>query len=122
MPSSFQEHEGNCLPRVGWYRREIGPLDLPADKRVLLHIDAAATVAEVFVERERLGSHLGGWTPFRFDVTDLVRRAVPGQPQELRVRLDEKWATTPRVSSPSSSPLRRNVAGGEAARGAGDLH
>ncbi len=90
VPSSFQEHEGNAFHGVGWYRREIGPLDLPADKRVLLHFDAAATVAEVLWNGERLGSHLGGWTPFRFDVTDLVRRAVPGQPHELRVRLDEK--------------------------------
>ncbi len=90
VPSSFQEHEGNAFHGVGWYRREIGPLDLPAGKRVLLHFDAAATAAEVWWNGERLGSHLGGWTPFRFDVTDLVRRAVPGQPHQIRVRLDEK--------------------------------
>jgi hypothetical protein len=90
VPSTFQEHEGNDFHGVGWYRREIAPFELPAGKRVLLHFEAAATATEVWWNGERLGSHLGGWTPFRFDITDLVRRAASGQPHEVRVRLDEK--------------------------------
>lgn len=90
VPSTFQEHEGNAFHGVGWYRREVAPFALPPGQRVLLHFEAAATAAEVWWNGQRLGNHLGGWTPFRFDVTDLVRQAAAGRPHEVRVRLDEK--------------------------------
>ena len=90
VPSSFQDHEGTDFHGVGWYRRIIPPFPLPAGKRVLVQFQAAATEAEVWWNGTRVGTHLGGWTPFRFDVTDLVRAATPGRPRELRVRLDEK--------------------------------
>ena len=90
VPSSFEQHEGAEFNGAGWYRRNVPPLPLPAGKRVLLHFQAAATEAEVWWNGEKLGTHLGGWTPFRFDVTELARKASAGQPQEVRVRLDEK--------------------------------
>jgi hypothetical protein len=90
VPSSFEQHEGAEFHGVGWYRRSIAPFTISPGKRVLLHFQAAATEAEVWWNGDRLGSHLGGWTPFRFDVTDLVRKAGPGATHELRVRLDEK--------------------------------
>jgi hypothetical protein len=89
VPSSFEQHEGIAFDGVGWYRKTIPPLALPPGKRALLHFQAAATDAEVWWNGHKLGTHLGGWTPFRFDVTDLLRKAA-GQPCELRVRLDEK--------------------------------
>jgi hypothetical protein len=89
VPSTFQEHEGNNFHGVGWYRREV-PAFNASGRRVLLHFEAAATVAEVWWDGQKLGTHLGGWTPFRFDVTDLIRRSAPGQRHEVRVRLDEK--------------------------------
>ena len=90
VPSSFEQHEGIAFDGVGWYRKSIPPFALPAGKRVLLHFQAAATEAEVWWNGEKLGTHLGGWTPFRFDITEQVRKAPAGQPHELRVRLDEK--------------------------------
>ena len=90
VPSTFQAHEGAEFHGVGWYRKVVDPFAAPAGSRVLLHFQAAATEAEVWWDGELLGGHLGGWTPFRFDVTELVRRAPPGRPHELRVRLDEK--------------------------------
>ncbi len=90
VPSSFEAHEGIEFDGVGWYRRSVPPFGLRSGRRVLLHFQAAATDATVWWNGERFGSHLGGWTPFRWDITDLVRRAPAGQPHELRVRLDEK--------------------------------
>ncbi|HOW67860.1 MAG TPA: glycoside hydrolase family 2 TIM barrel-domain containing protein [Candidatus Paceibacterota bacterium] len=90
VPSTFQSHEGQNFHGIGWYRREIPVFDLPPSHRVLLQFTAAATFAEVWWNGEKLGSHLGGWTPFRFDVTDLVRKSDPAKPHEIRVRLDEK--------------------------------
>src|SRR2546422_3573977 len=90
VPSSFQSHEGTDFHGVGWYRKQIEPLEAPKGKRVLLHFQAAATEAEVWWNGHRLGTHLGGWTPFRFDITDFVREAPAGRGHELKVRLDEK--------------------------------
>jgi hypothetical protein len=90
VPSSFEGHEGNEFDGVGWYRRTLDPFELPEGHRALLHFEAAATEAEVWWDDQRLGGHLGGWTPFRFDVTDLVRGAPRDHRAEVRVRLDEK--------------------------------
>ena len=90
VPSSFERHEGIEFHGVGWYRKSIAPFAVPAGKRVLLHFQAAATAAEVWWNGEKIGTHLGGWTPFRFDITDQARKAAAGVPHELRVRLDEK--------------------------------
>lgn len=89
VPSSFQSHEGTSFHGIGWYKKAIAPFELPRGKRVLVQFQAAATQAEVWWDGQRLGTHLGGWTPFRFDVTDLVRTSPKHQSHELQVRLDE---------------------------------
>lgn len=90
VPSSFESHEGVEFDGVGWYRKEVPPLTVPPTRRVLLHFEAAATQADVWWNGEKLGSHLGAWTPFRLDVTAHIRKASPGRNHEIRVRLDEK--------------------------------
>ena len=56
-----------------WYRRSI-ELKPANDERTLLHFEAVDYASEVWVNGEKLGSHLGGSLPFSFDVTD-----VPGE-------------------------------------------
>ncbi len=90
VPSSFQSHEGTNFHGVGWYRKRLEHLAIPAGIRVLLQFQAAATEAEVWWNGQRLGSHLGGWTPFRFDVTAQIRQTPASATHELKVRLDEK--------------------------------
>ncbi len=56
-----------------WYRRE---LDIPAsfkDKRVLLHFGAVDHEAFVYVNGTLAGTHKGGYWPFYFDITDLLK-------------------------------------------------
>jgi len=89
VPSSFQSHEGIEWHGIGWYRKELTSFSVPSGKRVLLQFQAAATEAEVWCDGQKLGTHLGGWTPFRFDITASLKKK-PGAPHEIRVRLDEK--------------------------------
>lgn len=55
--------------------------------RVRVEFDAVATAAIVSCNGVEVGRHLGGWTPFRVDVTDTLRR---DRPNLLEVLVDEK--------------------------------
>ncbi|MFQ6133433.1 MAG: glycoside hydrolase family 2 protein [Armatimonadota bacterium] len=70
---------------IGWYRRTFeAPQDwLSAGKRVILHFGAADFLTKVWVNGEPAGEHEGGYTPFEFDLTDLL---VPAGEQTLVVR------------------------------------
>ena len=55
-----------------FYRRTFS---LPAGflkDRVLLHIGAADQIAEVYVNQKLIGSHVGGYEAFSFDITDAL--------------------------------------------------
>jgi hypothetical protein len=90
IPSVMQSHEENDWHGIGWYRKRLGRLTVPDGCRLLVHVTAAATFAEVFWNGTKVGDHLGGWTPFRVDVTDLVRKADPNAEHELTIKVDER--------------------------------
>lgn len=72
---------------ICWYRI---PLRLPAadvGKTVFLRFEAAMNVADVWLDGERVGGHMGGWLPF---VVDLTGRLRPGRESVLAVRLDNR--------------------------------
>lgn len=67
---AYATHRGQ-----GWYRREFSvPCSWPANARLRLRFEAVYHDAEVTLNGKVLGSHNGGYTPFEFDVTDLVKR------------------------------------------------
>jgi hypothetical protein len=55
--------------------------------RWLLEIDGSATAAKVRVGGEEVGRHLGGWTPFRVDVTQAMQAS---DTMALSIEVDEK--------------------------------
>lgn len=68
---------------IGWYRLELAMPEEGA--RHFLEFGAASLVADVWLNGKPLGSHRGGFTQFRFDVTnDLVR----GGTNVLLVKVD----------------------------------
>ena len=71
----------------GWYRKHF---DVPAEwrsRRLSLEFAGVFQVAEVFVNGVRLGEHCGGYTGFRFDITDEIE---PGS-NTLAVRVNNNW-------------------------------
>ena len=65
--------ETDFLPCV-WYRRDI---EIPSEwenKRVLLHFGAVDYRATVYVNGKEVGTHVGGYTPFYFDITDYINK------------------------------------------------
>lgn len=87
MPSAFETALGDDFDGVATYRLDFATPDDWSPERTLLHFEAVATEADVFLDGAHLGRHLGGWTPFRFDVTDALAK---GGSHRLEVRVDEK--------------------------------
>ncbi|MGH7483390.1 MAG: glycoside hydrolase family 2 TIM barrel-domain containing protein [Longimicrobiales bacterium] len=78
--SDSYQWQGLC-----WYRRRLEPGEDLSGKKLFLKFEAAMNVADVWLDGELLGRHMGGWLPFVFDITDRVR---PGTSALLAVRLD----------------------------------
>ncbi|WP_415380139.1 glycoside hydrolase family 2 TIM barrel-domain containing protein [Halosimplex sp. TS25] len=58
--------------QLGWYRRSFEVPDGWDEGRLALRFDAVYSEAWVFVNGERVGHHVGGYTPFEIDVGDAV--------------------------------------------------
>ena len=59
-----------------WYRRTIENPNLPAGRRLILHFGAVDERCAVYWNGRRVGSHRGGYTAFRFDVTKFVKPGI----------------------------------------------
>ncbi|MCP4035888.1 MAG: beta-glucuronidase [bacterium] len=55
-----------------WYKR-VFEYSFDSNERVFLHFGAANYEASVYLNGERIGRHVGGHTPFNFEVTGRVR-------------------------------------------------
>ncbi|MBL8752240.1 MAG: hypothetical protein JNK15_02980 [Planctomycetes bacterium] len=85
VPAAFETALGIEFDGVAIYRRT-----LPAGKptaHTRLEFAAVATHATVTVNGTKLGEHLGGWTPFRVDVSAAMKHDGS---DVLEVRVDEK--------------------------------
>ena len=58
---------------VAWYRRTFSVPEEWAGRRVWLCFGAVDWKATVWVNGQQVGEHEGGYTPFRFDITDELR-------------------------------------------------
>lgn len=58
-----------------WYQREFDVCDL-SSKRLHLNFEAVDYRCEVFVNGKSVGEHVGGNTPFSFDITDAVSTGI----------------------------------------------
>jgi len=71
----------------GWYRKHVSLKTIRPDQRIALEFEAAFQDAEVFVNGQRVGDHLGGYTGFSFDITKDLH---PGD-NVIAVRLNNNW-------------------------------
>ncbi|MCW5556237.1 MAG: hypothetical protein KIT22_00060 [Verrucomicrobiae bacterium] len=77
----------HVFPGPAWYRRQV---EIPREwsgRRVWLHFGGAHRAADVWVNGEAVGSHVGYIVPFRFEITRWVR---PGESAAITVRVDAR--------------------------------
>jgi len=89
VPSSLEdawqvEYDGKSA-----WQMEVPATAVAANQRLILHFEAVATRATVWIDGQRIGEHLGGWTPFEFDITDFVSASANRKSWTLKVEVDE---------------------------------
>ena len=75
VPATFESHEGVLFDGVGWYRKTWRRMELEAPTQhlqALLRFQGAATKTKVWCNGELVAEHLGGWTPFVFDISKFL--------------------------------------------------
>ena len=70
---------------IGWYRLQFKAPMTTGDQHQYLQFDAVGTIADVWLNGKKLGTHAGAFSRFRFDVTDVLHS---GQTNLLVVRAD----------------------------------
>lgn len=75
IPSSWQTQFTDLRDYAGvaWYWRSFSVDPPPPGQVALLRFEAVDYLAEVYVNGQKLGLHEGGYLPFEFDVTPLIR-------------------------------------------------
>ncbi len=72
-----------------WYQRTFTYQPSAPDRRVFLYFGAANYQADVYLDGERLGTHIGGFTPFSFEIT----RQLKSTGNSLVVRVNNRRLT-----------------------------
>lgn len=92
---------------TAWYFKQFES-SLAQDEHVFLRFDAVFYKSKVWLNGVLLGTHEGGYTPFEFDVTTLLKAR-----NTLAVQVDNSWDTTTipgaKTYAPYSSAAQRQV-------------
>lgn len=76
VPGDFnsQMPELNYYENTIWYKKTFEYKT--GDKRLFLHFGAVNYKADVYLNGQKIGSHEGGFTPFQFEITNLVKEGT----------------------------------------------
>jgi beta-glucuronidase len=69
-----------------WYKKSFEYKKSENDNRVFLHIGAANYESDVYLNGKKLGKHIGGFTPFQFEVTQHLTETE----NHLVIKVDNK--------------------------------
>jgi beta-glucuronidase len=91
VPSSYDDLflDAEVRDHVGvvWYQRTVRVPRGWAGERIFVRLDSATHEGSVYVDDELVCTHVGGYTPFEADITELV---TPGQEFRLTVGVDNR--------------------------------
>jgi beta-glucuronidase len=75
VPGDWNTQKEKLLYYEGtiWYKKSFDYARIKNDSRVFLYFDAVNYQAEVYLNGKKLGTHVGGFTPFNFEITDVIQ-------------------------------------------------
>ena len=71
-----------------WYRKKFEFDELDSQHRAFVHFGGINYRADVYLNGKKLGTHIGGFTPFSFEITDTVKAGE----NSMVIRVDNKRA------------------------------
>lgn len=88
VPGSWNYQDPSYLIYEGtiWYRKKFDYSKKEANNRVFLHFGAVNYEADVYLNGRKLGKHVGGFTPFNFEITEFLKE----KGNSLVVKVDNK--------------------------------
>ena len=88
VPGDWNTQKESLLYYEGtvWYKKSFDYSQMNNTTRKFIYFEAANYKAEVYLNGRKLGTHVGGFTPFNFDVTDLIKE----KDNFLVVKVDNK--------------------------------
>jgi hypothetical protein len=98
VPSFWERQQSLRDVHRGVYRRSFDVPDSFQGRRIVLRFDAVGDAAEVSVNGQAAGGHVGADLPFELDVTGLVSAPSAGNRLEVDVR-DDTHFSVPRPSN-----------------------
>ena len=79
---------------TAFYKRALN-VKLKGGERAILRFESAMNVADVWINGQHLGQHLGGYLPFSFDVTELLK-ADGANEVTVRINNEDNKVTGPK--------------------------
>ena len=88
VPGDWNSQDNKLLYYEGsiWYRRLFDYKKKDALDRVFVHFGAANYETDVYLNGQKLGKHIGGFTPFDYEITSLLKE----EGNSLVVKVDNK--------------------------------
>ncbi len=78
--NGFDFYKGAC-----WYRKEFVVDTLAEGNKVFIEFNGSNSITDVYVNGQHMGQHRGGYSTFRFDITDVIEF---GTMNTLAVKVD----------------------------------
>lgn len=88
VPGDWNSQDDKLLYYEGtiWYRKKFDYKKAGENNRVFVHFGAINYEADVYLNGKKLGKHIGGFTPFGYEITQLLKP----QGNTLVVKVDNK--------------------------------
>ena len=88
VPGDWNSQDNKLLYYEGtiWYRRLFDYKITNPNNRVFVHFGAANYESDIYLNGKKLGKHIGGFTPFNYEITGLLK----GEGNSLVVKVDNK--------------------------------
>ncbi|MFA6582259.1 MAG: glycoside hydrolase family 2 TIM barrel-domain containing protein [Paludibacter sp.] len=88
VPGDWNSQDEKLLYYEGtiWYRRLFDYAKKSTDHRIFIHFGAVNYESDVYLNGKKLGKHIGGFTPFNYEITTLLKE----EGNSLVVKVDNK--------------------------------
>ena len=75
VPGDWNTQEEKLLYYEGtiWYKKSFDYLKDDSNNRIFVYFGAANYQSDVYLNGIKLGRHIGGFTPFNFEITDIIK-------------------------------------------------